>query len=99
MRLLNNLKLRFIRQKKKPESIDVITIMLLFQPESARLWRQLGLLQAHTGKLKMAIKSLEKFMIFHQGDENASQITTRAEFEQVQEILEKLRTNKKSLIL
>ena len=99
MRLLNNLKLRFIRQKKNPESIDVITIMLLFQPESARLWRQLGLLQAHTGKLKMAIKSLEKFLIFHQGDKSSDKITTRAEFEQVQEILKKLKTNKKSVIL
>jgi regulator of sirC expression with transglutaminase-like and TPR domain len=62
LRLQNNLKLRFLKADRVDRAVEVIDGMLLFAPEEAMLWRELGLLNAHIGNLGAAITALETFM-------------------------------------
>lgn len=98
-RLLNNLKLRLLRASKLDMSIDVLSLMLIFSPKSARLQRQLGLLQAHTGRFKEAIASFEKFLLLNDDKEVKPQEISKTEIRQVMEILSKLKNNKKPNIM
>lgn len=98
-RLLNNLKLRLLRANKLEMSIDVLSLMLIFSPKSARLQRQLGLLQAHTGRFKEAIASFEKFLLLNDDKEVKPQEISKTEIRQVMEILSKLKNNKKPNIM
>lgn len=98
-RLLNNLKLRLLRANKLDMSIDVLALMLILSPKSARLQRQLGLLQAHTGRFKEAIASFEKFLLLNDDKEVKPQEISQTEIRQVMEILSKLKNNKKPNIM
>lgn len=62
MRLQNNLKLRHMRAGDIGKAVETVDGMLLFAPEEAALWRESGLLNAHTGNLTAAIGALENFV-------------------------------------
>lgn len=68
LRLQNNLKLRFLKGDRVDKAVEVIEGMLLFAPNEASLWREAGLLHAHTGNLQAAVSSLERFMELSQND-------------------------------
>ena len=62
MRLQNNIKLRHLREERPDQAAETVEAMLLFAPESAALWREAGLLNAHVGNIAAAIQALETFM-------------------------------------
>lgn len=69
LRLQNNIKLRHLSAHDVPKALEVLGGMRLFAPHEPALWRETGLLEAHTGNLKDAIVALETFMALT-GDEH-----------------------------
>ena len=69
LRLQNNIKLRHLSAHDVPRALEVLAGMRLFAPHEPALWRETGLLEAHTGNLKDAIVALETFMALT-GDEH-----------------------------
>lgn len=62
LRLQNNLKLRHLSSSDVPRALDTLEAMRLFAPEEPTLWRETGLLEAHSGNLEKAIAALETFI-------------------------------------
>jgi len=62
LRLQNNLKLRYLSSNDVTQALDTLETMRLMAPEEPTLWRETGLLEAHSGNLEQAITALEKFM-------------------------------------
>ncbi|ACJ00404.1 MULTISPECIES: SirB1 family protein [Rhodospirillales] len=62
LRLQNNLKLRHLRNDRADKAAEVVENMLLFAPDHPGLWREAGLLNAHSGNLSAAIRAFETFM-------------------------------------
>lgn len=62
LRLQNNIKLRRLQGGALEKAVETLQIMVIFAPEEAMLWRELGLFQARLGNLKHAINALETFM-------------------------------------
>lgn len=69
LRLQNNIKLRHLSAHDVPKALEILGGMRLFAPHEPALWRETGLLEAHTGNLKDAIVALETFMALT-GDEH-----------------------------
>jgi regulator of sirC expression with transglutaminase-like and TPR domain len=80
LRLQNNIKLRHLSAHDIPKALEILEGMRLFAPHEPALWRETGLLEAHTGKLTDAIVALETFMALsgdeHQRHQTASLIQT-----------------------
>jgi regulator of sirC expression with transglutaminase-like and TPR domain len=80
LRLQNNIKLRHLSAHDIPKALEILEGMRLFAPHEPALWRETGLLEAHTGKLTDAITALETFMALsgdeHQRHQTASLIQT-----------------------
>lgn len=80
LRLQNNIKLRHLSAHDIPKALEILEGMRLFAPHEPALWRETGLLEAHTGKLADAITALETFMALsgdeHQRHQTASLIQT-----------------------
>lgn len=62
LRLQNNIKLRYLRTHQVDKALEMVEGMLLFAPQEATLWRELGLLHAHLDHLPPAIAALERFL-------------------------------------
>ena len=62
LRLLNNIKLRLIRNDRHDAALDIVARMRTVMPEEPTLLREAGLLQAQTGNLKAAVGSLRAFL-------------------------------------
>ncbi|WP_245986430.1 SirB1 family protein [Azospirillum thermophilum] len=62
LRLQNNIKLRHLSAHDVAKALEVLEAMRLFAPDEPALWRETGLLEAHSGNLASAIDSLETFM-------------------------------------
>ena len=73
LRLQNNIKLRHLSAHDVPKALEVLDAMRLFAPDEPSLWREAGLLQAHSGNLNDAIKSLEIFMGLADSDQHRHQ--------------------------
>lgn len=73
LRLQNNLKLRFLSANEIPRALEVLESMRLFAPEEAALWRETGLLEAHSGNVPDAIRALETFMRLADNDRHMHQ--------------------------
>ncbi|MBP2229871.1 regulator of sirC expression with transglutaminase-like and TPR domain [Azospirillum agricola] len=69
LRLQNNIKLRHLSAHAVPKALEVLEGMRLFAPHEPALWRETGLLEAHTGNIRDAIVALETFMALT-GDEH-----------------------------
>ena len=61
-RLQNNIKLRLLQSDNHSAATQVIETMLMMRPDEASLWREAGLLHAHTGNLRAALTALANFM-------------------------------------
>lgn len=64
LRLLNNIKSRALRDNDTARAAELLERMVLFAPKVANVWQELGILSAHTGKLRQAIHALETFLDF-----------------------------------
>ena len=62
LRLQNNIKLRLLQSDNHAAATQVIETMLMMRPDEASLWREAGLLHAHTGNLRAALTALANFM-------------------------------------
>ncbi|NYZ15991.1 tetratricopeptide repeat protein [Azospirillum sp. RWY-5-1] len=73
LRLQNNLKLRFLSAHDVPRALEVLETMRVFAPDEPALWRETGLLEAHSGNLLDAIEALETFMRLSDSDRHLHQ--------------------------
>ncbi|HTW54739.1 MAG TPA: transglutaminase-like domain-containing protein [Stellaceae bacterium] len=62
LRLQNNLKSRLIQGQRYEEAVRVIETMRMLAPDLADLAREAGLLQAQTGNMRAAVRSIEEFI-------------------------------------
>ena len=62
LRLQNNVKIRLIKDHKPDKAALAVEAMLMLAPDHVPLWRDLGMLHAHTGNLRVAISALETFL-------------------------------------
>lgn len=62
LRLQNNIKLRLIQAQRIEEAAGILDTMLLLRPHETRLWRESGLLNAHTGRIRTALAALETYV-------------------------------------
>lgn len=61
LRLLNNIKLRAIRERQDDRVLTVLGRMALIAPRSATTWREIAALESGRGNIKAAITALETF--------------------------------------
>jgi len=61
LRLLNNIKLRAIRERQDDRALTVLGRMALIAPRSATTWREIAALETARGNIKAAIAALETF--------------------------------------
>lgn len=61
LRLQNNIKTRALQQNDMGRAVEVIRRMLLLAPQRYRLYRELGLIEAHAGNLQNAIAAAESY--------------------------------------
>ena len=61
LRLQNNIKGRALRQNNAARAIEILERIILFAPNVATVWKELGMISIHSGNLNRAINSLEKF--------------------------------------
>ena len=64
LRLVNNVKSRALRDNNATRAVQLLERMVLFAPKTADVWQELGVLSAHSGKLRQAIHALETFLGF-----------------------------------
>lgn len=83
LRLQNNIKTRALQQNDLARAVDVIRRMLLLAPRRHRLYRELGLIEAHAGNLQNAIAAAESYAARAVGD---------AERHEAAALLQKLRS-------
>jgi regulator of sirC expression with transglutaminase-like and TPR domain len=62
LRLQNNLKSRLIQAQRHQEALRVVETMRMLAPDLAELSREAGILQAQTGNMRAAVKSIEDFI-------------------------------------
>jgi regulator of sirC expression with transglutaminase-like and TPR domain len=62
LRLQNNIKLRLVQSQELAKAVGIVEGMLLFAPDDAELWREVGLLYAHLENYRAAIAALEEFL-------------------------------------
>lgn len=62
VRLQNNIKLRRLQTGQPEKAAGVVETMLMFAPQVNALWREAGLLHAHTGNLHASISALETYL-------------------------------------
>ncbi len=62
LRLQNNIKMRRLQHGALEKAIDCLQTMVLFAPNEAMLWRELGLFHGKVGNIKSAVSALETFM-------------------------------------
>lgn len=68
LRLQNNIKLRLIQNGHIDRAVEVVETMLMFAPDQAALWREVGMLHVRLDNLRAAIAALEQFMQRAAGD-------------------------------
>jgi len=68
LRLQNNIKLRLIQNRHIDRAVEVVETMLMFAPDQAALWREVGMLHVRLDNLRAAIAALEQFMQREAGD-------------------------------
>ena len=68
LRLQNNIKLRLIQNGHIDRAVEVVKTMLMFAPDQAALWREVGMLHVRLDNLRAAIAALEQFMQRAAGD-------------------------------
>lgn len=68
LRLQNNIKLRLIQNGHIDRAVEVVETMLMFAPDQAALWREVGMLHVRLDNLGAAIAALEQFMRREAGD-------------------------------
>ncbi len=73
LRLQNNIKLRHLSAHDVPKALEVLEAMRLFAPREPSLWRETGLLEAHSNNLGAAIAALETFMELTDSDRHRHQ--------------------------
>ena len=62
IRLLNNMKLRLMQDKRINQAVEMIETMLMIAPERAGIWHDAGSLHARVGNLRAAIIAFEHYM-------------------------------------
>lgn len=62
LRLLNNLKTRALQSSDPGRAATILHRMTLVAPQAAAAWRELGLVEAHTGNIRRAVNALETFL-------------------------------------
>jgi regulator of sirC expression with transglutaminase-like and TPR domain len=62
VRMLNNLRLVYVRQESWPEAIAVLRFLRLLQPEMPDHRRDLGLIYFQRGEMRLAAQHLEQFV-------------------------------------
>lgn len=67
IRLANHAKARLHRAERLEEAVDALETTLLFAPRAARLWRELGLLNARLDNLQGAVAALEQYLRLNPG--------------------------------
>lgn len=69
IRLLNNMKLRLMQDKRVNQAVEMIETMLMIAPERAGIWHDAGSLHARVGNLRAAIIAFEQYMdLSHESD-------------------------------
>jgi regulator of sirC expression with transglutaminase-like and TPR domain len=71
LRLQNNIKARAWRAGDAERAAEILRRMLLFAPNFAPAWRELGVVEGELGRIRQAIAATERFMMLA-GDEAAS---------------------------
>ena len=61
LRLQNNIKGRALQQNDSARAIEILERIILFAPNIAAVWKELGVISIHTGNLNRAIHSIEKY--------------------------------------
>lgn len=61
LRLQNNIKTRALQQNDLARAVEIIGRMLLLAPQRYRLYRELGLIEAHAGNMQNAIDAAERY--------------------------------------
>ena len=61
LRLLNNIKLRAIRERQYDRAVAVLGAMASIAPRYATTWREIAALESGRGNIKTAIAALETF--------------------------------------
>jgi len=62
LRLQNNIKARLLRASRFDDVIEVLEAMVLFAPDHAELWHELGMLNARLDHVVAAIEALEQHL-------------------------------------
>ena len=62
IRLQNNIKSRALQSANIERAVDVLERMVMFAPDHAMAWRELGILRARQGKLQAATEAMETFL-------------------------------------
>ena len=68
LRLQNNIKTRALQQNDLARAVEIIGRMLLLAPQQYRLYRELGLIEAHAGNMQNAIVAAERYAAQAAGD-------------------------------
>ena len=64
LRLQNNIKARALQDNDTARATEMLERMVLFAPQVASVWQELGILSAHLGNLRQAMNALETFLDF-----------------------------------
>jgi regulator of sirC expression with transglutaminase-like and TPR domain len=62
LRLQNEVKLKALRAGRVAEAVTIVEAMLLFAPDQANLWREVGMMHMRLDNLPAAIAALEQFV-------------------------------------
>jgi len=74
VRLLNNLKGVYLRQNQIDRAVQIVEKILVLEPEDLEEVRDLGLLQAHQGRLWAALAHLERYLSTSPGASDGEQV-------------------------
>ncbi|MBT3627740.1 MAG: tetratricopeptide repeat protein [Rhodospirillaceae bacterium] len=64
LRLQNNIKARALQENDTARAAEILERMVMFAPQVASVWQELGILSAHLGNLRQAMNALETFLDF-----------------------------------
>jgi regulator of sirC expression with transglutaminase-like and TPR domain len=71
LRLLNNQKTRALQSNDPGRAATILHRMTLVAPRAAAAWRELGLIEAHVGNIRRAIRALETYLELAPGAKEA----------------------------
>jgi regulator of sirC expression with transglutaminase-like and TPR domain len=74
IRLQNNIKSRRLDRGELAGALAAVESMLLFNPDSAGLWREAGVLYMRSGQLKRSVESFEAFIARSAGSPDRDKI-------------------------